>query len=94
MKLSSIIKSPVITEKTIKSNRYAFIVDRRAAKPQIRQAVENQFDVKVVKINTTICKGKSRRRPRSRSRITLAPRKKVFVTLAQNQTIPKLEVKS
>lgn len=97
MNLTRIIKSPLITEKTIKSglaNRYAFIVDRKATKPQIRQAVENQFGVKVVKINTTIRKGKTHRLAKSRSKIIVSPRKKAVVTLAKGQTIPELEVKS
>lgn len=97
MNLVNIIKSSLVTEKTIKSglaNRYAFVIDRKATKPQIRQAVENQFSVKVIKINTTIRKGKTHRLARSSSKITLAPRKKAVVTLAKGQTIPELEVKS
>lgn len=93
----TIIKSPLITEKTIQSglaNRYAFVVDLKATKPQIRLAVENQFGVKVEKINTTIRKGKTHRLARSRAKIVVAPRKKAIVALAKGQTIPELEVKS
>lgn len=103
----TIIKSPLITEKTIKSglaspksakaglaNRYVFVVDLKATKPQICQAVENQFGVKVEKINTTIRKGKTHRLARSRSKIAISPRKKAVITLKKGQTIPELEVKS
>jgi large subunit ribosomal protein L23 len=60
-----IIKGPLITEKvsdaTERANVYGFEVDRRANKVQIKDAVEKLFDVKVVKVNTMIRKGKPRR---------------------------------
>jgi large subunit ribosomal protein L23 len=60
-----VIKSPIITEKMARqtelNNIYGFVVDRRANKIQIRQAVEQLWDVKVVSVNTMIRKGKPRR---------------------------------
>jgi len=60
----SIIKKPVITEKmTLESekfNRYAFVVDRKANKIQIRKAVEQQYDVVVDSVRTMVCIGKKR----------------------------------
>ncbi|MFL6803928.1 MAG: 50S ribosomal protein L23 [Xanthobacteraceae bacterium] len=56
-----IILSPVITEKaTIASerNQVTFNVARTATKPQIKEAVEKLFDVKVKAVNTLIRKGK------------------------------------
>jgi large subunit ribosomal protein L23 len=56
-----IILSPVITEKaTIASeqNQVVFRVARTATKPQIKEAVEKLFDVKVKNVNTLIRKGK------------------------------------
>jgi large subunit ribosomal protein L23 len=56
-----IVLSPVITEKaTIASerNQVIFKVARHATKPQIKEAVEKLFDVKVKSINTHIRKGK------------------------------------
>jgi len=56
-----IILSPVITEKaTIASehNKVIFKVARTASKPQIKEAVEKLFDVKVKAVNTLIRKGK------------------------------------
>jgi large subunit ribosomal protein L23 len=56
-----VILSPVITEKaTIASerNQVTFNVARKATKPQIKEAVEKLFDVKVKSVNTLIRKGK------------------------------------
>jgi large subunit ribosomal protein L23 len=56
-----IIISPVITEKaTLASerNQVVFKVARNATKPQIKEAVEKLFDVKVKKVNTLVRKGK------------------------------------
>ncbi len=60
-----ILKRPLITEKTNQGketgNCYAFEVDRRANKIQIKQAIEKVFNVKVLDVNTTTLPGKSRR---------------------------------
>ena len=52
----SIIKKPVITEKMTdaseKYNRFAFVVDKKANKIEIKKAVESKFEVKVVKVAT------------------------------------------
>ena len=58
-----VILSPVITEKaTLASdkNQVMFKVSRTATKPQIKEAVEKLFDVKVKSVNTLIRKGKVR----------------------------------
>ncbi|MBR9682957.1 50S ribosomal protein L23 [Candidatus Woesearchaeota archaeon] len=51
-----IIKYPLSTEKSIRQiefdNKLTFVVAREATKPQIKQAVEELFKVKVVKVNT------------------------------------------
>ena len=56
MLASEIIKRPIITEKTMllveNQNKYTFSVDKRANKVQIKKAVEELFNVKVVKVNT------------------------------------------
>jgi len=61
-----IIKKPIITEKMTDMgetlNRYAFVVDRRANKIQIKEAVEASYDVTVEKINTMIQAGKAKSR--------------------------------
>jgi large subunit ribosomal protein L23 len=56
-----VIISPVITEKaTLASerNQVVFKVARNATKPQIKEAVEKLFDVKVKRVNTLVRKGK------------------------------------
>jgi large subunit ribosomal protein L23 len=65
MNAHSIIKRPVITEKLSRAkelnNTYAFEVDPRANKLEIKQAIEELFKVKVVRVNTVTMPGKPRR---------------------------------
>ena len=56
-----VIIAPVITEKTTlasERNQVMFKVAKHATKPQIKEAVEKLFDVKVKSVNTHIRKGK------------------------------------
>jgi large subunit ribosomal protein L23 len=56
-----IILSPIITEKATnvsERNQVMFKVARTATKPQIKEAVEKLFDVKVKSVNTLVRKGK------------------------------------
>jgi large subunit ribosomal protein L23 len=56
-----IIRSPVITEKATMAsehNKVMFKVAKTATKPQIKEAVEKLFDVKVKSVNTLIRGGK------------------------------------
>ncbi len=86
--LYDVIRKPVITEKaTMASENGAvvFEVAIDANKPQIKEAVESLFGVKVKAVNTTITKGKAKR-----FRGTLGKRKdvkKAYVTLAEGNTI-------
>lgn len=60
-----IILRPLVTEKGMhkatRNNAYAFEVNRMASKDEIRKAVEELFDVKVVSVNTQNRLGKPRR---------------------------------
>jgi large subunit ribosomal protein L23 len=59
-----IIKRPVITETTtdmMANKRYVFEVDLKATKTEIKQAVEQIFKVKVVKVNTMRVPAKPKR---------------------------------
>jgi len=62
-----IIFRPLVTEKsfhqaeTERFNSYAFEVSRLASKDDIRRAVEDLFDVRVIRVNTANRKGKPRR---------------------------------
>ena len=54
-RLADVIRKPIITEKATSAldiNRYTFEVDHRAAKPDIKAAIESMFSVKVIGINT------------------------------------------
>lgn len=87
-----VILRPLITEKaTILAgeHKYAFEVDRRANKNQVRDAVETAFDVHVVKVNTMNVHGKARRVGRRQSHTRSW--KKAIVTLAQGETIQLFE---
>ncbi|RDV05412.1 MULTISPECIES: 50S ribosomal protein L23 [Hyphomicrobiales] len=56
-----VILSPVITEKATMAsefNKVTFKVRRDATKPQIKEAVEKLFDVKVKNVNTLVRQGK------------------------------------
>ena len=59
-----VIIAPVVSEKSyalIDQNAYTFVVHPRANKTEIRQAVEAIWNVRVVKVNTTNRKGKTKR---------------------------------
>ncbi len=83
-----VIRKPIITEKATmasEANAVVFEVAIEANKPQIKEAVENLFGVKVKAVNTTITKGKSKR-----FRGQLGKRKdvkKAYVTLEEGNTI-------
>ncbi|MEN3386677.1 MAG: large subunit ribosomal protein [Hyphomicrobiales bacterium] len=87
-RLYDVILSPVITEKaTIASehNQVIFKVASTATKPQIKEAVEKLFDVKVKGVNTLVRKGKRkafRGRPGVQSDV-----KKAIVTLEEGHRI-------
>ena len=83
-----VIRKPIITEKSTMASEHGavvFEVAMSANKPQIREAVEALFGVKVTAVNTTITKGKTKRfrgRPGRRKDV-----KKAYVTLAEGNTI-------
>ena len=62
--LLSIVKYPILTEKTIRlieQNQYSFAVDRKADKTAIKSSVEQLLDVKVVSVNTSLLPLRKRR---------------------------------
>ncbi len=64
MDVREIIKRPVITEAStdlMSEKKYTFEVDTRANKTQVKDAVEEIFDVKVEKVNIMNYKGKFKR---------------------------------
>ena len=83
-----VIRKPIITEKATmmsESNGVVFEVAMDANKPQIKEAIEALFGVKVKAVNTSITKGKVKR-----FRGALGTRrdvKKAYVTLEEGNTI-------
>lgn len=96
MTAEDIIISPVLTEKSndnIHAKRYAFIVDVRADKKQIKAAVEHIFDVQVERVNVVTVRGKLKRQGRTQG--YTAERKKAYVTLSDSsKAIPFFETLS
>ena len=83
-----IIVSPVITEKATnltEQNKVVFRVAPKATKPQIKEAVEKLFDVKVTGVNTLVTKGKKKIFRGMRGQRSDV--KKAIVTLAEGDTI-------
>jgi large subunit ribosomal protein L23 len=83
-----IIVSPVITEKATMAsehNQVIFKVARKATKPQVKEAVEKLFDVKVKAVNTLLRKGKTKRFRGVAGR--QSDFKKAIVTLEEGYTI-------
>lgn len=89
----NIIFKPIITEKMTelgeKLNRYGFIVDRRANKLQIKQAIKELYGVDVESVNTMNYSGKVKSRNTKSGVITGRTNnyKKAIVTLADGETI-------
>jgi len=92
MHLLEVLRRPLITEKnaTLQAqNKYAFEVAKEANKPQVKQAVEKAFKVKVTTVNTIMVPGKSRRVGR---RVVLTQSwKKAVVTLKPGDKIEFFE---
>lgn len=87
-----IIRRPVVTEKSmqlLEENKYTFIVDMKANKPEIRKAVEELFNVKVEKVRTMRVKGKPKRFRNSVGRTPDV--KKAIVTLGEGEKIELFE---
>jgi large subunit ribosomal protein L23 len=83
---------PLFTEKSariLENNQYTFDVDPSLSKPEIRQLIENTFQVKVISLNTHRPPRKSRRLGQyigSRPQV-----KRVIFTLRPEDSIPLFE---
>ncbi len=91
----SVLLKPMITEKATRlngDNQYAFRVQRRANKVQIKEAVEKGFpgNVKVLKVNVMNMKGKPKRVRGNRIKHSPAW-KKAVVTLAPENKLELFE---
>jgi large subunit ribosomal protein L23 len=87
-RLADVIRRPLITEKATRAlelNQYTFEVDHRAAKPDIKAAVESLFEVKVVGVSTMNPPRRTRRVGRFAGK--RAQVKKAVVRLAEGSAI-------
>ncbi len=93
MDAREIIISPIVSEKSYElreiANQYAFKVYPRASKKQIALAIEEIFEVTVVKVRTIRMLGKKKRVGRSLGR--RPSWKKAFITLAEGDTVDFFE---
>lgn len=93
--LYEVLRRPLITEKSnyqTSLNQYVFEVAADANRTLIKEAVEQIFNVTVVRVNVINVVGKQGRKSRSRRMvITRAPYKKAIVTLAADDRIPLFE---
>ncbi len=86
-----VLKKPVITEKSLGAKEGArtlcFQVEAHATKPEIRNAVQKVFKVKVESVRTAVFHGKTRRRGRTVGR--RPDWKKAFVKLKAGEKMPE-----
>lgn len=93
MHLYEVLTRPLTTEKTNRLKdelrQYAFEVDMRATKPQIKEAVETAFKVEVLSVN--VMRMSRKRRHFGRRMVYKALWKKAIVTIPVNQRIDLFE---
>ncbi|MDE3255595.1 MAG: 50S ribosomal protein L23 [Bacteroidota bacterium] len=93
MKPADVLIRPVITEKVNAqmetSGRYTFVVDKRSNKLEIKKAIEEFYNVKVVDIHTMVVPGKNKTRFTKSGLLTgtKSSYKKATITLAQGDSI-------
>jgi large subunit ribosomal protein L23 len=89
-----VILAPIVSEKSyglMESGVYVFSVPTNVSKPEIHDAVEAIFGVKVEKVNTLNRKGKAVRQRRRSTYGSRADTKRAFVTLAPGERIELFE---
>jgi large subunit ribosomal protein L23 len=87
-----VVVRPLITEKATilaQEHKYAFEVDKRANKNQVREAIQLAFNVRVMNVHTMNVRGKRRRMGRGVTRTR--DWKKAIVTLAEGDSIQIFE---
>ncbi len=86
---SYILKKPLLSEKSTygmnEHKLYAFLVDPRASKPEIKAAVEKIYKVRVANVNTQVRKNKTKRL--KYGAVTPAATKKAIVRLHPEDSI-------
>jgi large subunit ribosomal protein L23 len=87
-----VLRRPLITEKATllqEGSKYSFEVASEATKPQVKEAVERAFNVKVTKVNVMTIPGKTRRM--GKRQVTTSPWKKAVVSLKPGHKITFFE---
>ena len=93
MKLSEVLIKPIVTEKSNKltdvRRTYAFRVDRKANKLEIKRAIEGFYGVNVIDVNTVVVPGKSKTKYTKAGFISgrKPAFKKAYVTVAEGENI-------
>ncbi len=93
MKLSAVLVKPIVTEKsnklTDKGRTYAFKVDRKANKLEVKKAVEEFYGVTVTEVNTVVVPGKAKTKFTKAGFISgrKPAYKKAYVKVAEGETI-------
>jgi large subunit ribosomal protein L23 len=96
MNLNQLLLEPIVTERSLdqgKLNRFTFRVDRRSTKHQIREAVERQFGVHVVKVWTLSNKGTQKRTGKRRLPKLSPTVKKAIVAIKSGESIAVFDTK-
>jgi large subunit ribosomal protein L23 len=87
-----VIIRPVVSEKSyggLESNVYTFLVDRRANKTEIKEAIQQIWNVRVVSVNTLNRQGKVKRRRFTQGK--RADQKRAIVKLVEGDAIEIFE---
>jgi large subunit ribosomal protein L23 len=93
MKLSEVLIKPIVTEKSNKLSdqrrTYAFRVNRKANKLEVKKAVEDFYGVSVIDVNTIVVPGKAKTKFTKAGFISgrKPAYKKAYVTVAEGETI-------
>lgn len=90
-----VILEPVVSEKSyglLEKNVYTFKVHPSASKPEIRDAVQTIFGVRVLKVNTLNRKGKRKRNRRNFTYGSRPDTKRALITLAEGDSIELFDV--
>ena len=93
MNIFDVLRAPKMSEKTLslkeEANQFAFEVDQRANKIQIKESIEKSFKVSVMKVRTMNVRGKKKRLGRYQG--LKSSWKKAIVTLKEGDTIEYFE---
>ena len=93
MNIFDVLRAPKMSEKTLslkeEANQFAFEVDQRANKIQIKESIEKSFKVSVLKVRTMNIRGKKKRLGRYQG--LKSSWKKAIITLKEGDTIEYFE---